>query len=107
MGMDPLSWIALAGVAVSAAGTGVSAHTSHKQAEATKDAAKDHKREQILLRSSLEEKEQKGNATKAADDARRRVMASNRPGYNPTQLTGSMGLPSGAGGYPQRTLIGA
>lgn len=106
MGVDPVSWLAIAGAVASVAGAGTSAYTADKAADATKDAAKDQKAESQALRADLEEQEKRAEASDAAGTARRRQRAlALGGGQTSTQLTGPSGL-SAVGSYPRRSVIG-
>ena len=92
MGVETI--IALAGVAVAAAGTGATVYQGQKQADIAKDAAKDQSLEAMRQRESLAEKQRQEEATRTAQTAKLRQRISGSEGKKSTVLTAPLGLPA-------------
>lgn len=94
MGLDPISWIALAGLAVSAAGAGKSAYDAHEAKVDAKDAAKDQEQEQIKIQDDMvnSEKQAADVAAQQQKMTRQRALYALRNTSNPNVQTGPRGL---------------
>lgn len=104
--MEPVTIAAIAGLAVSAVGTGAAVYQGQRQEQRAEEASDKQANEQLRLRNELAEKQKQEEASTAAQDARQRQrINAGGLGRKSTVLTGALGLPS-MGLYKGTTALG-